>query len=472
MAFFGKNKKQSKNDSNNINANTASEKKDSENEIIVYRDGVFEVYKDKTTDKKYGRILKYHGSTKTFEISDEDFEMWRDASENFGKYRIQYDRDEDFFIEKASIELATIKEPYSETKETKAKEAQPAPELSEEDKEESRKLIEYYNTAVQSADFGKKMLETATLAESLCAAALCERKISELAAKARSTAKPGEKITVQLPVSLKNLSENAKKALFKNLPQADKLFVLCSEHTKRQHSAGGNALIAICEEAARAAENEFTKRNQKVYIRNIAPSEISREIADIAANGLRGIRFLYKFGMSALIQIDASQISQKLEYPENIPLRRYMTAFFQDLKNGVPQEKLKNTEAAMYDSLFRSVLLQPCSKKDGENGNTALTVSIVKDAGGNCFFDLYSSVQLMETSESYKKFKKDNPENSGYKKWQFDEILKEIASGNSSVNGFIIDKECIPVPFSGKSLERLLKIKEKWEENGKNFNSK
>lgn len=158
MAFFGKNKKQSKNDSNNINANTASEKKDSENEIIVYRDGVFEVYKDKTTDKKYGRILKYHGSTKTFEISDEDFEMWRDASENFGKYRIQYDRDEDFFIEKASIELATIKEPYSETKETKAKEAQPAPELSEEDKEESRKLIEYYNTAYSPPISAKKCL--------------------------------------------------------------------------------------------------------------------------------------------------------------------------------------------------------------------------------------------------------------------------------------------------------------------------
>ena len=88
MGFFGKSKKDS---SAFIQSREENEKETvNENENIVYRDGVFEVYEDKNDGKKYGRILKYHGSIKIFEIPDEEFALWSDASENFSQYRITY----------------------------------------------------------------------------------------------------------------------------------------------------------------------------------------------------------------------------------------------------------------------------------------------------------------------------------------------------------------------------------------------
>ena len=91
-----------------------------ENEKVIYRDGVFEVFEDTADGKKYGRILKYHGGEKIIDISDEEFALWADAAENFNKYRITYERDEEFFIEKARIELATADAPEkTEEKERK-----------------------------------------------------------------------------------------------------------------------------------------------------------------------------------------------------------------------------------------------------------------------------------------------------------------------------------------------------------------
>jgi len=99
MGLFGKRKKDTKNENTEAVIN--------DNEITAYKDGVFEVFENKCDGKKYGRILKYHGSEKVFEMSEEEFSLWKDASDNFGKYRITYERDEEYFIEKATIELAS-----------------------------------------------------------------------------------------------------------------------------------------------------------------------------------------------------------------------------------------------------------------------------------------------------------------------------------------------------------------------------
>lgn len=446
-----------------------------ENENIVYRDGVFEVFEDTSDGKKYGRILKYHGGEKIIELTDEEFALWSDASENFGKYRITYERDEDFFIEKALIELAT--EPQT-PKIAKTQEEAPQkpslPPLSEEDKREFSELVEFYNNAIKSPDVEKATSIHADLAQSIATAALCERKINELVAKAKQNTPEGEKVKVGIPKALDTLCQNAKKSLFQNVSSSKSLFVLYSEHTKRPHSAGGNALVALTREVADSTVADFLAKGQKVYVQEFlttadisSPPAASRIVSESAALGLRGIRFIYKFAFSTVIQLNTEELVKKQTFPENILLRAAMSGFFQDLRNGVPADKLKNAELAMYDALFRSTLLQPCMKKNSESGE--LSVAIVKDDKGSCLLELFSSVELMERSQSYIRFKSEAYDSSGYKKWTFDELMTEVMSEKTPVNGFIIDKDCIPVPFTGPSLEKIVKLKSIWDNNGKSF---
>ncbi len=450
-----------------------------ENENIVYRDGVFEVFEDTAEGKKYGRILKYHGGEKLVEITDEEFELWRDASENFGKYRITYERDEDFFIEKALIEIASEpKAPEISQKTEDAPERPAPPPLSEEDKCEFSELVEFYNNAIKTPDADKATSIRADLAQSIATAALCERKINELIAKAKQNTPAGEKIKVQIPKSLDTLCQNAKKALFQNVSCAKSLFVIYSEHTKRPHSAGGNALVALTREVADSMVADFLAKGQKVYVQEFSttpdissPPAASRIVSESATLGLRGIRFVYKFAFSTLIQLNTEELIKKQTFPENVLLRAAMSGFFQDLRNGVPADKLKNAELAMYDALFKASLLQPCMKKSSENGGE-LSVAIVKDDKGSCLLELFTSVELMERSEGYIRFKSEAPENSGYKKWSFDELMTEVLSEKNTVNGFIIDKDCIPVPFTGATLEKIVKLKTIWDNNGNSFAKK
>ena len=450
-----------------------------ENEKVIYRDGVFEVFEDTADGKKYGRILKYHGGEKIIDISDEEFALWADAAENFNKYRITYERDEEFFIEKARIELATADAPEkTEEKEQEMPVSSPNIPLSEEDKREFSELVEFYNNAVQSPDVAKASSITANLAQSIAASALCERKINELIAKAKKDAPEGEKVTVQIPKALDNLCQNAKKALFQNVSCAKSLFVIYSEHTKRPHSAAGVAIVALTKEVADATVSDFLSRGLKVYALEFVttpevsmPPAASRIVSEAASLGLRGIRFIYKFGFSTLIQLNTQELIKKQQFPENILLRAAMSGFFQDLRNGVPAEKLKNAELSMYDALFRATLIQPCMKKNTERSDE-LSVAIVKDDRGNCLLELFTSVELAERSESYIRFKNEAPQTSGYKKWSFDELMTEILSEKTAVNGFIIDKDCIPVPFTGASLDKIVKLKAIWDNNGKSFAKK
>lgn len=450
-----------------------------ENEKVIYRDGVFEVFEDTADGKKYGRILKYHGGEKIIDISDEEFALWADAAENFNKYRITYERDEEFFIEKARIELATADAPEkTEEKEQEMPVSSSNIPLSEEDKREFSELVEFYNNAVQSPDVAKAGSITANLAQSIAASALCERKINELIAKAKKDAPEGEKVTVQIPKALDNLCQNAKKALFQNVSCAKSLFVIYSEHTKRPHSAAGVAIVALTKEVADATVSDFLSRGLKVYALEFVttpevsmPPAASRIVSEAASLGLRGIRFIYKFGFSTLIQLNTQELIKKQQFPENILLRAAMSGFFQDLRNGVPAEKLKNAELSMYDALFRATLIQPCMKKNTERSDE-LSVAIVKDDRGNCLLELFTSVELAERSESYIRFKNEAPQTSGYKKWSFDELMTEILSEKTAVNGFIIDKDCIPVPFTGASLDKIVKLKAIWDNNGKSFAKK
>ena len=459
MGLFDKIKKERKNE------NVASVIND--NEIIAYKDGVFEVFEDKNDGKKYGRILKYHGSEKVFEMSEEEFLLWKDASENFGKYRITYERGEEYFIEKATIELAANEEKKNADNDIPEKgiSAPTVYQFSDEEKAEQKELIEFYNSAVTSADFGASLFENATISRCLCAASCCDRKVSEIINEAKKNAVPGKKLEIQLPQALAKTAENAKKALF------DNIYVLYSENTKRQHFSAGTALVAVTKEAGEMLLADFIARNQKVFLREVKNEDISKEFANISVNGLKGIRFIYKYGMAANMQLNTAEIEKNMPFPENIRLRGCMTAFFQDLKNGVPIEKLKAPELGMYDAMFRSTLLQPCAKKPSE-GEGAITVSIIKDSNGNAFLDLYTSQALMEGSPTYKKFITDNPENYGYKKWSFDDLAKELSKEGSMISGFMIDKECIPSPFGGKNLERIINLKKVWDENGKSFASK
>ncbi len=470
MGFFNK-KKENK-------EKTITELARPENENVVYRDGVFEVFEDTADGKKYGRILKYHGGERIIEITDREFELWRDASENFGKYRITYERDEDFFIEKALIEIASEpKAPEISPKTVEAPERPASPPLSEEDKREFSELVEFYNNAIKMPDADKATSIRADLAQSIATAALCERKINELIAKAKQNAPAGEKVKVQIPKSLDTLCQNAKKALFQNVSCAKSLFVIYSEHTKRPHSAGGNALVALTREVADTLASDFLTKGQKVYVQEFtttpdisSPPAASRIVSESATLGLRGIRFIYKFAFSTLIQLNTEELIKKQTFPENVLLRAAMSGFFQDLRNGVPAEKLKNAELAMYDALFKATLLQPCMKKDPENGE--LSVAIVKDDKGSCLLELFTSAELMERSEGYIRFKNEAPEASGYKKWSFDELMTEVLSEKNTVNGFIIDKDCIPVPFTGASLEKIVKLKTIWDSNSKSFAKK
>ncbi|MBE6623672.1 MAG: hypothetical protein E7621_05765 [Ruminococcaceae bacterium] len=465
MGLFGKRKKDTKNENTEAVIN--------DNEITAYKDGVFEVFENKCDGKKYGRILKYHGSEKVFEMSEEEFSLWKDASDNFGKYRITYERDEEYFIEKATIELASNGENKASDNEVSDKNLSAPTQylLSDEEKQEQKELVEFYNSAVTSPDFGASLFENATLAQCLCAASCCDRKVSEIISETKKNSVPGKKLEVQLPQALAKTAENAKKALFERVNKLDNIYVLYSENTKRQHFSAGTALVAVTKEAGEILLADFISRNQKVFLREVKNQDISKEFANISMNGLRGIRFIYKYGMAANMQVNIAELEKNMPFPENIRLRGCMTAFFQDLKNGVPIEKLKAAELSMYDAMFRSTLLQPCAKKPSE-GEQAITVSIVKDSGGNAFMDLYTSQSLMEGSQTYKKFITDNPENYGYKKWSFDNIIAELSKEGTLLSGFMIDKECIPSPFGGKNIERIINLKKIWDDNGKTFASK
>ncbi len=484
MGFFGKNKKDSSPASKTAEARPDTQTAPNEN--IVYRDGVFEVFENTDDGKKYGRILKYHGTTKCFEISEEEFSLWKDASENFSRYRITYERDEDFFIEKASIELATTPDRGIDGKEKSDDDsaaigapeapAQAVEELSEEEKQYRRELIEFYNTAVQSPDFGEEAMKNATLDQCFSSSALADRKIAEQIARQKKefkekglTGTPEKPLNLELPVSLGKLSEFSKRRLYQLARERDKLYILYSDCTKRPHSANGNALIAFSEETANAALRELTDRNQKVSIRTVERDRIPAEFSNIMVNGFVGMRFMHKYGMATIIRVNTAELGKKIAFPENIALRRTMTGFFQDLRNGIPAEKLQNAEIALYDALFRATLLQPCVKgKDGE-GKDTLTVSIVKDNKGACLLDLYTSQALLENSASYLAFAKQNPDTVGYKRWSIDEVLQELGSSKTPANGFIIDKDNVPVPFSAGTLEKVRRMKELWEKNGKTF---
>lgn len=480
MGFFGKSKKDS---SAFIQSNEENESAANENENIVYRDGVFEVYEDKNDGKKYGRILKFHGSTKVFPMGDEEFALWSDAADNFSKYRISYERDEDFFIEKAHIELATTpnrgvdgKEKAAEKREYSEAAVQPAEEISDEEKAYRQSLIEFYNQAVKSADYGESMMKTATLDQCFSSSALAERKIIEQINRQKKefadkglVGTPAKPLNIELPVSLGKVSEFAKRALYEQVGKLEKVYVLYSEFTKRPHCAGGNALIALSEDTANAAAKELTDRNQKIYIKTVENKDIEAELADIMRNGFVGMRFMHKYGMAAVIQINGEEIKKKIQFPENVALRRDMDNFFQDLRNGVPAEKLRGAELRMYDSLFKATLLQPCVKAKDADGNDTLTVSIIKDGKGSCLLDLYTSVEGMEKSPSYIRFAQKSPDAVGYKRWSFDDMMAEIDADRSPANGFIVDKDNIPAPFAEKALEKVRSMKEIWEKNGKTF---
>lgn len=482
MGFFGKSKKDSSAFIQSREENEKETVNENENENIVYRDGVFEVYEDKNDGKKYGRILKYHGSTKIFEVPDEEFALWSDASENFSKYRITYERDEDFFIEKAHIELATTPTRGVDGKEKAAKHeaseaaVQPAEEISDEEKAYRQSLIEFYNTAVKSADYGESMMKNATLDQCFSSSALADRKIIEQINRQKKefkekgmTGTPNAPLNIELPISLGKVSEFAKRALYAHVLTSDDIYVLYSEFTKRPHCAGGNALIALTEETANAAMKELTDKNQKVYIKTVPHDEIGKELGEIMQNGFAGMRFMHKYGMATVIQVNAAELQKKIQFSENIALRRFMDNFFQDLRNGVPAEKLRGAELSMYDALFKATLLQPCVKGKDLTGKDTLTVSIIKDGKGSCLLDLYTTVEGLEKSPSYINFAQKNPDSVGYKRWKIDEILAEIDSSASPANGFIIDKDNIPAPFADKTLEKVKHMKDIWEKNGKSF---
>lgn len=456
MLFFGKSKK---NDKNKANVTETIEKTPG----AVYNDGVFEVFFDEESGKKFARILKYHGSDKVFEISDDEFEMWKDASQNYGKYRITYERDEEYFIEKATIELAA---PLKEEKEPEP------PVLTPEQSQQNKHLIDFYNRAVTSPDFGKKQVAGATLEEAFATCVLCDRKILDFSAKAKQNTPAGERIQVKIPESVAKLSEYARKILYTRISELETVFAVYSTHTKRQHSAGGNALVALNAECAEKIRTELSEKNQDVYIKEIPKESLSAEITDIILNGLSGIRFLYNGGLATVIRVQNNDLDGRVVFPENIKLRGAMTAFFQDLKNGIPQEKLKSAELVMYESMFRATFIQPCAKKAVDDETLGLSVSIIRDNQGNCLMDLFSSVEIMENSQSYKTFIENNPENYGYKKWSFDELLAEIKKENSSVTGFTVDKDLIPAPFVGQAIEKMSQLKELWDKNGGSFAKK
>ncbi|MBR5528100.1 MAG: hypothetical protein IKV97_03785 [Clostridia bacterium] len=467
MALFGKNKKEQ---TKIEKENTKIENPDEE---VVYRDGVFEVFRNKTDGKKYGRILKYHGTQKVFEMNDDDFEKWQDANGNFSKYRITYERDEEYFIEKAEIELATSENRGVEGKtaaEAPAQQKNPVNEsASAQDAEEAKALIDFYNTSVNSQDSGASALSGASLDQVIGSASICDRKLAEFAVKARGDAKPGTEIKVTIPKALAVFSENCKKELFARVTALPKVYVIYSAHTKRQHSAAGHALVALIPEAAQKIADEFASKNQKVYICEVEKELINREIGSMISNGLIGIRFLHKHGITATLRLSDENMKTRIPFPENIAVRRSMGAFFQDLRNGVPAEKLKNAEFAMYEAFFKATFIQPCAKKTAPDGSLQLSVCIIKDSNGNCLLDLFTAVEIMEASPSCVKFKQENPQDSGYKKWTFDELVAEIRNEKTPATGFMVDKEFIPVQFAGNVLENILKIKEVWDSNGGSF---
>ena len=190
MGLFNKNKKDNKKEA-------ATEEIRRENENRVYYDGAFEVFENTDDGKKYGRIINGRDNSKVYEMDDAEFELWRDASQNFSKYHITFERDEDFFIEKVSIALAEQKIP--EKTPEKVEQVQKTIPFSDEDKQEFSALVEFYNNAIKADGLEKSTNLKADLYESIATATLCERKINELVQKAKKETPEGEKVKVQVP---------------------------------------------------------------------------------------------------------------------------------------------------------------------------------------------------------------------------------------------------------------------------------
>ncbi len=458
MGFFSRNK--------NDNKSNAIDEVINDREIVVYRDGVFEVFEDTANGKKYGRILKYHGAQKLVDMSEEEFLLWKDASENFGKYRITYERDEDFYIEKAVIELATSREAFEKP--------EPAPELSvpilsPEEREYRENLIRFYNSAIQSEDSGEKMLENASLDEAFSTAALADGKIRELAAKARQQSPEGEKkIKVTIPGALARLSERSKKKLYELVLETDELYVICSSHTGCQHSASGNAMIALSKEVADSVLGELSTKHA-VFVKPIERQSISAEIHDIMMNGFSGIRFMHKYGGAVVIQISSKALKEKTLFPENIEYRAYTIAFFQDMRDGVPHEKLKKVELSMYDSMFRGRFVQPCLRKKDESGREYISLAVVTTPDGENLLDLYSSIENLEKADSYRSFRQSSPENSGYRTVTFSDIMRDIESQANPSCGFVIDRNRNSFPYRGKAFQNVKNLYEIWKKGGDSF---
>ncbi len=461
MGLFGRNKKEENKKplQESVSAEAGS----------VYRDGVFEVYESE--DRYYAKILNYHGSPRVYEIKEAEFALWKDAGENFGKYSISYERDEDFYIEKAHIELALQEKTQPEDKGQPEEQTQTQGHiLSQQDKEIYKTLIDFYNNAVRQPDYGEQALKGASLDECFCCAALSERKISEFVKKARAEQAGQQKISVKLPTALGKFSEFAKRELFLRIAQSEKVWVVYSENTHFQHSAAGNALISLCEETNEAVMSDLASHGQKVYSKQIGKDEINKELSDIMLNGFRAIRFMHKFGGIAGLALNNEQMKKQILFPENIALRAAMIAFFQDVRNGVDKKKTGAAQLAMFDALFKGSFLQPCLKLVTEDGKESVNLALAKKA--NCddgIIELYTSPELVEKSQSHRRFKEQDPKGAGYRKIDFPKILEEIDNESLPVSGFCVDKDNFRFVFEGETLENLKKAYAAWTENGGSF---
>lgn len=492
---------------------------------VVYRDGVFEAYIDKTDGQKYGRTLKSaDGKGVPFRISDEDFEMWRDAAKNFGKYTVTYERGEDFFIKNVSIARAggpsvgkdvgkavdkaagempsdgkDLSEKGSEGDSEKASDEtpqqSPARRLTPAEKEELSRLVAFYNRAVSSPDAGEAMLSRASFDEKLAAAALCERKIAELAKKAQTQtqasaqAKAHDGAAALPPEPLRKLAAAAKKSAFQTLcgegeTGADDTAARCgglpycvySEYTGRPFIGSGSILFLFGEKDPDAARPAFGDGHVRMKALPTGAA-VRQELADAAANGMTSVLFIGRFGLASVFPIDPRGVLEKLPFPENAALRRRMTFYFQSLRSGALKEPEKHAACAlgMYDALFRATLLQPCLRRAAKpDGGAALDVSVLKatDGEGTTFFDLYSSVALLQQSEAFRRYQQTDAAQTGYKIWKFPELCEELRKPDGAAKGFSIDGGCIPALFDEKKVDLLLRAYRKWQENGGSFSEK
>lgn len=431
----------------------------------VYRDGVFEVFSQ--NDKYFAKILNYHGFPKVYEIEESEFLLWKDAGESYGKYSISYERDEDFYIEKAHISLAQAEGPDRNILSSDTTKADP--QISREDAETFKALVSFYNEAIKEGNGAGTLLKNATLDETFCCAALCERKISELAKKAKSESADG-KVTLKIPVAIGKLSENAKRELYAKISGAEKIWVIYSPNTSFQHSAAGFALVCLCEQTRDSVIAGLTSNGQKATSREILSENINNEFRDIMLGGFRGIRFMHKYGGTVTMALDTTELKKQIFCPENIRLRACMIAFFQDIRNGVTGERVSASQLAMYDAIFKGSFLQPCLKMQGADGEERISLSLVKKGDAESgIIELYTSPELVAKSESFRKFKERDSAGAGYRKIDFPKILEELKSESLPVCGFCIDKDNFRFVFEGEPLENLKKAYTAWCENGGSF---